>query len=184
MSDVSDIDYSTWLTKDQAAAAIGVTPKSIERFASAGQIQQARWQPARRGPKRVVYHPDDVARLAVAKREGPLPPFLVPGPPAVPSNGNGRPHPDPVEALARVPADPGMKSIPGDDVLLLLTAAMRVMSETSQTSVAETPWVDIPTAALILGRSQAYVRRQIKDGCLHAERDRSVVVRRKDLEAL
>lgn len=51
---VADIDYATWLTKDQAAAAIGVTPKTVERFVDDGKIQKAYWQPGGRGPTRVV----------------------------------------------------------------------------------------------------------------------------------
>ena len=57
-------------------------------------------------------------------------------------------------------------------------------SLTSENSQKSTPWVDIPTAAALLGRSQAYVRRQIKAGTLHAERDRCLVVRREDVEHL
>lgn len=182
MSDrVADIDYATWLTKDQAAEAIGVTPKTVERFVDDGKIQKAYWQPGGRGPTRVVYQPDDVAKLAAARQPGPLPPFLMPGPPAVPANGNGRPSSDPPEALARVPADPGMKSIPGDEVLWLLTTAMRVMSETSQTS---TLYLNLQEAAAFTGLTVTFLRRMIKLGTLTAIKDRGWKIRKKDLEAL
>jgi len=184
MTDVSDIDYTTWLTKAQAAEALGVTPKTVERFVDDGKIQKSYWQPGGRGPTRVVYAPDDVARVATDRQRGPLPAFVVPSG-APNANGNGDRSLSVVSDQENLTRSPAPGSPAGEDVLrLLVGAALKVMSETSQTSVAETPWVDIPTAALILGRSQAYVRRQIKDGCLHAERDRCVVVRRKDLEAL
>lgn len=170
-------DYSTWLTKQQAAEAIGVTTKSVERFVQAGQIQQARWQREGRGPLLAVYHPDDVARIAQARRGGPLPPFVVPG-----TNGNGH-----SQALAQVESklDPsGMQLTvpPGDDVLrLLFAAALRAVSETSQTV---TVFVTIPEASALSGLSQTYLRRKIAAGELKAEKDRGWKIRRKDLESL
>ena len=130
-------DYATWLTKEQAAEAIGVTTKTVERFVQAGQIQQARWQPEGRGPIRAVYQPDDVARLAQERRPGPLPPFLLPvgatGSLEPPTNGNGRA----TAALERV-GTAGLQNRetgPGEDLLrVLVAAAVKVMSQTSETS--------------------------------------------------
>ena len=48
-------DYSTWLTKQQAAAAIGVTTKTIERRAGAWRLHKARWRRPDGGPTLTVY---------------------------------------------------------------------------------------------------------------------------------
>jgi excisionase family DNA binding protein len=178
---VSDIDYATWLTKAQAAEAMGVTPKTVERFVHDGKIQHTRWQPGGRGPTRVVYHPDDVARVAAERQRGPLPPFLVPGPPVAPTNGNGH------QALARVPADLTTSSLSqtggaGEEFFrVLVAAAVRVRSETSQTSVA---FLTITEASAFTGLTQAFLKRMIAQGTLTAIKDRGWKIRRKDLEAL
>ena len=170
-------DYATWLTKDQAAAAIGVTTKSIERFVQAGQIQQARWQRDGRGPQLAVYQPDDVARIAAERQPGPLPPFLVPAS-TVSAAGNGHGS---VNALT--PSEDRLESIrPGEDLLrALVGAAVRVMSETSQTPAL---FLTIAEASAVTGLSQAFLKRMIEAGTLSAVRDRGWRIRRKDLEAL
>ncbi len=172
-------DYATWLTKQQAADAIGVTTKSVERFVQAGAIQQARWQRDGRGPLLAVYHPDDVARIAQERQRGPLPAFVVPGSTRSP-NGNG--HGD-VQALARVPAEGGSGSlVRGDDLLLALSRLLCAVSETSQTS--QTLFLTIPEAAAVSGFSQAYLRRKCQFGWSGAIKDGAWKIRRKDLEAL
>lgn len=176
-------DYATWLTKQQAAEAIGVTTKTVERFVQAGQIQQARWQRDGRGPALAVYQPDDVARIAQERRPGPLPPFLVPGS-NLPANGNGNSSLGKPSALAIAPpaVSPIRDNASGEDLLrALVTAAVTAMSQTSQTS---TLFVDLREASLATGLTQAYLRRLIEDGTLKAIRDRGWRIRRKDLEAL
>jgi excisionase family DNA binding protein len=178
---MSGSDYSTWLTKQQAAEAIGVTTKTVERFVQAGQIQQARWQRDNRGPLLAVYHPDDVARLATERRQGPLPPFVVPGS-TLPANGNG------AQAHALVRGDhedlgwgPGAPAPSNDLLRVLVHAATRVMSETSETS---TLFVTIQEASVLTGLTQAYLRRRVEAGTLTAVKDRGWRIRRKDLEQL
>jgi excisionase family DNA binding protein len=171
-------DYATWPTKQQAAEAIGVTTKTVERLAQEGQLQQARWRRPTGGPELAVYHPADVARLAAARRPGPPAPFLVPataGAGAVAGNGH---HSHEPEALVPVPT----VSASGEELLrALVTAAVRVMSETSQTS---TLFVTLQEAAALSGLSQTHLRRRIADGTLPAIRDRGWRIRRRDLETL
>src|SRR5205823_12754382 len=63
VSDTSrTVELSDWLTKQQAADAIGVSTKAIERFAQAGKLEQ-RFRAQAHGPKVAVYFPDDVAKL-------------------------------------------------------------------------------------------------------------------------
>ncbi len=61
-------DYSTWLTKQQAADAIGVSTKTVEKLAADKKLEQAVWRPDNRGMPRAVYQPDDVARMAQERR--------------------------------------------------------------------------------------------------------------------
>jgi len=173
-------DYATWLTKQQAADAIGVTTKSVERFVQAGQIQQARWQRDGRGPLLAVYQPDDVARIAQERQPGPLPPFLVPG--ANGSNGsNGGPHRDPHEGLAHIESTPNLHGIqlgPGEDLFrALVSAARKVMSETSQTSA----YVAKAEALALAGISDSELRKAVQAGEVKMRGRR---YRRMDLEAL
>jgi len=174
-------DYATWPTKAQAAAALGVTPKTVERFVQAGQIQQARWRRQGRGPALAVYHPDDVARLAAERRLGPLPAFVVPAP-AVAGNGNGRGAKFPaVSDRQRVAPQPADALAAG---LQAFVAALRAVSETSETlaQTSATPrYVDRATALRITGVSAAELRKAVQAGEIHR---RGRAYSRKDCEAL
>ena len=44
-------DYSTWLTKQQAADAIGVSTKQIERWTQEKRLQVAKWKRPEGGPR-------------------------------------------------------------------------------------------------------------------------------------
>lgn len=176
-------DYATWVTKQQAAEAIGVTTKTVERLVQAGQIQQARWQRDGRGPLLAVYQPDDVARIALERHRGPLPPFLVPPGAEVPANGNGHSGLSAIDPRA-ISNQESESLVSGDDVLkVLVAAAVRVLSETSQTP---TLYVTVRDAAAILGLSQADVHALIHDGDLphRLTRRGGIRIRRKDLEQL
>jgi len=173
------IDLSTWLTKQEAAARLGVSTKAIEGFTRAGKLEQ-RFRPQAGSPHVAVYFPDDVIKLAQERTPG-LAPFVLPVGTALPANGNGHP---PSTALDRVPAAGDQLLGPGDDLLrVLVTAARPVMSETSQTP---TLWVTVKEAAAILGFPQADVRRLLADGDLdHRRTGRGGIrIRRTDLEQL
>ncbi len=170
-------DYSTWLTKEQAAAAIGRSTKAIERATRAGKLEQ-RFRPQAGSPDVAVYFPDDVAKLAQERHTKGAKEFLVPGP-VGPANGNGHHG---AAALAIVPAVGGS----GEELLrALVTAAVHLMSQTSQT-VSETSalFLTLPQAAAVSGLSRACLRRKIAEGTLKAEKDRGWKIRRKDLEQL
>jgi hypothetical protein len=178
---MSDPDYSTWLTKQQAADWIGVTTKTIERLAQDGKIQQAAWRPENRGPERAVYHPEDVAHIASERRPG-LSPFVVPRVGDRSANGNG--HAVGI-AVVRNPEsrDSSALALPvGDDpIRLLFGAALRAVSEKSETPPL---FLTIPEAAVVSGFSQAYLRRKCQAGWSGAIKDRAWKIRRKDLEQL
>lgn len=177
---VSDTDYASWLTKAEAAAAIGVTTKTVERLAEKGTIQQRLTQRQGRGPTLAVYQPDDVVRVAQERRQSPAA-FVLPAGVTSPVNGNGHSIPN---ALALSPqAQP-----PGDDVLrLVFAAALRAVSETSETPT--TVYLDVDQAAAFLNWTPRDLRRAIRAGDVPTRnkerRDwRTWRIRRKDLEAL
>jgi hypothetical protein len=174
------IDLSDWLTKQEAADRIGVSTKAIERFTRAGKLEQ-RFRPQAGSPHVAVYFPADVATLAQARQRAPVP-FVLEASSDVPANGNGH---HAVRALDRVTASVTSGDdllSPGDNLLrVLVAAAARVMSETSQTPSL---FLTIPEASRVSGLSQAYLKRRIAAGTLPAERDRGWRIRRKDLEAL
>jgi excisionase family DNA binding protein len=185
---VSDtrIDLSTWLTKPQAAAAIGVSTKAIERFTQAGKLEQ-RFRPQAHGPKVAVYFPDDVQKLVQERRQGATP-FVLPAGPDSTTNGNGQRHPAslPSTHISEI-------TYPGGDPLRAFAAAVyaAVMSQTSQAAgnrndaeLEQKMFLTLPEASAITGLTQAYLRRAIEDGTLKAIKDRGWRIRRKDLETL
>jgi hypothetical protein len=176
---VSDIGaLADWLTKREAAAAIGVSTKAIERFAAARKLEQ-RSRPQARGPAVAVYHPQDVARLAAERRTSPPAPFVVPdGAPPVSGKGDGI-----ADRLAIAGSPVG-----GDDALQRFATALvrAVGSQTSETwaPMSQTLFVTITQAAAVSGLSSACLRRLIADGTLKALKDRGWRIRRRDLEML
>lgn len=170
------------LTKQQAADRIGVTTKTIERLTHDGKLHPTRWRRPTGGPAVVVYDPDEVDRIAQARQPAALPSILVPTGKELPTNGNGSGS----TALAHMEStlDPsGIQRAPGEDFFrVLVAAAGRVLSETSQTP---TLFLTIKEASLATGLTQAYLRRRCEDGTLKAIRDgRRWRIRRTDLEAL
>lgn len=167
-----------WLTKPEAADAIGRSTKAVERLVKAGKLQQAFRRQA--GSADVaVYHPDDVARIAQERRAGPLPAFLVPGPAVAPSNGNGKGTDALIRAGAAAISQPPATD-PGPDVLrVLVTAARQLLSETSQTPTPA--YVPKPEALAIAGVSAGELRKAVQAGEVKTRGRR---YRRTDLEQL
>jgi len=166
--------YAGWLTKDEAATALHVTPKTIERLAAAGKIHQGATQPQGRGPVRAVYHPDDVARL-VAERRTEARAFVLPAGVTSPVSGNGHGHD---EVGIRAFRKPEGAHSTGEELLRAFAVALRQMSETSQTQPA---YVDKTEALAIAGVSSRELRAAVQAGEV---KQRGRRYRRQDLEAL
>lgn len=69
--------YTDWLTKEEAAAALQVSTKTVEKFAAEGRLHSAMTKSPETGATRVKYHPRDVDKL----RKERLPdakPFVLP----------------------------------------------------------------------------------------------------------
>jgi hypothetical protein len=191
-----DPDYSSWLTKQQAADAIGVSTKTVEQLAKDRKIERAVWRPDNRGMPRAVYQPDDVARMA-QERRGEAPAFVLPV--GVPGSGNGNghhAHADPGEALTVTGGTPA-----GADAVRVFLEALvsAVISQSSQSSESSQsfenrPVLTLEEAATVSGWSVGFLRRARAQGRLPADRDRwrgadgrwhvGWKIRRKDLEAL
>jgi hypothetical protein len=179
---MSEPEYATWPTKQQAANTIGVSTKTIEKLAADRQIEQALYRPQNRGAAKAVYNPDDVARIASARRPAPAP-FVLPAGPTSPGNGNG--HHTGISPISPLTGQPS-----GEEILkLVFAAALRSLTgehaenrEKSQNS--EKLFLTIPEAADVSGFSQAYLRRKCQEGWTGAIKDGAWKIRRKDLEAL
>jgi len=175
-------DYATWLTKAQAAEAIGVSTKTIEKLAADRRIEQAVYRRPTGGPPIVVFHPDDVARIAQERRTAPAPFVLPADPTSRDQAGNGNGH---GRALAPQPA--GLVTPSGEDVLrLVFAAALRALSaekpatsESSEKPVAA--YVAKAEALALSGLSATELRKAVQAGEVTMRGRR---YRRKDLEAL
>lgn len=146
-------DYSTWLTKQQAADAIGVSTKHVERLANEKQLQHARWKRPEGGAWFSVYHPEDVARIASQRNPGAA--FVMP-------DGDTAAKQATTAIATRQPAP--------EQFMQALVAAVSGMSRTSQNGVrtSERLFLTIPEAADFSGLPQSYLRALMKEEKLPA----------------
>jgi hypothetical protein len=172
-------DYATWLTKQQAADAIGVSTKTIEQWAIEGKLQRAVWRLQGRGAQKAVYQPDDVARIAAERRGSPVA-FVLPASVTAPVNGNGHQTGiSPLTPLTSTAADVA-------SVLCSLVAALQALSparaETSENSEkSAAAYVDKTAALAIAGVSYGALRAAVQAGEV---KQRGRRYRRQDLEQL
>jgi hypothetical protein len=173
-------DYSTWLTKQQAADALAMSTKQIERWAQDKRLQCAKWKRPGGGPAIVVYHPADIERIA-RDRNPDAEPFVLPAAAAAEKPAVNGSH-----AIALRQQSPA-------EVLQAFAAAFRDASQTSQTGVgsvrlAERLYLTIGEASEYTGLGIGYLRRQIAEQKLElvkgAGPHRADVLRRADLEKL
>lgn len=180
---MTDTDLSTWLTIADAANAIGVSTRTVERLAHDRKLEQ-RLRPQAGSPPVAVYNPTDVARIALERSPAPPPFVLGADPPSASTNGNGRGQ------SLKESSGSFLQPLPaGDDpIRQLFAAALRaVLSPPSpplSATVSEKLFLTIPEAAAASGLSQACLRRLIADKTLPAVRDRGWRIRRRDLELL
>lgn len=167
-------DYSTWLTKQQAADAIGVSTKLVEQLAKGRKIQTAKWKRPEGGPRLSVYHPGDVARERTARNPDAEPFVLAPGQDAPTADDRG------VAVAVRQPG--------AEQFLQALAAAVGGTSQNSQSHsvrTAERLFLTIPDAADYSGLPQSHIRGLMKTGALKAMKTGGGWrIRRADLEKL
>jgi excisionase family DNA binding protein len=179
---MATLDYSTWLTKQQAADTIGVSTKTVESLAKDRKIEQAAWRPQGRGAERAVYNPDDVARIAADRTPG-RPAFVLPAV-STPTNGNRDQagHHTQLATASRGAAGPEAAAA---YLQAMLTAILGASSQTSESSQkSETTFLTVAEASAVTGLTQAYLLRAIAAQTLPAVKDRGWRIRRRDLEQL
>jgi excisionase family DNA binding protein len=173
-------DYSTWMTKQQAADALSLSTKMIEKLAAEKKLQTAKWKRPEGGPSIAVYHPADVERVA-RERNPDAEPFVLPAEAAdrKPTNGSAAAH-----GLAVRPPS-------AEQFLQAFAAAVSGASQSSETRrvrLAEQLYLTIPEAAEFTGLGVGYVRRLVTEGKLALVKGagprRADVLRRLDLEKL
>lgn len=181
-------DYSTWMTKQQAADTLAVSTKQIERWANDKRLQCGKWKRPEGGPAIVVYHPADIERIAQDRNPG-VEAFVLPaveGIAKVRTLANAGPKPtNGAHALAVLQPS-------GEQLLEALAATVSGMSQTSQTHhpvrLAERIYLTIGEAVDYTGLGSAYLRRQIAVGNLDLVKGAGPhgadVLRRKDLDKL
>lgn len=163
------MDADGWLTKAEAATALGVGERTVERLASRGALT-ARMRPG----FPTVYNPSDVATLASAGRTVHR---AAIAPAGQAGNGHG--------ALAR--RDDASTDQFLERVVRFLDAVGErlALGPTGPTGpTAPTLFVGLAEASAIAGLSPSCLRRLIKAGTLPARRDRGLKIRRRDLEGL
>jgi hypothetical protein len=161
---VAQVDYSTWITKQDAARTIGVHTKQIERWAQEKKIQVRKWKRPTGGTPIVVCHPDDVERIA-KDRNLTTETFVIPGlsPFSVTANN------PPSQTLSVRPSS-------ADQILDALAAAVKAreaLTETSRyfTLTSETGlslWLTLNEAVDYSGLPRAILVHMIETGELKA----------------
>lgn len=175
-------DYSTWLTKQQAADAIGVSTKQIERWAQEKRLQAARWKRPEGGPAIVVYHPDDVERIA-KERNPAAQAFVMPA-----GADDGQADKGTAVAVRQPSPEQFIQAL----VSAMSQTSQNGVSQTSQTHpgvrLAERLFMTVAEAAEYTGLGVRHIRKQIEDGKLKSLKGAGPrgadVLRRADLESL
>lgn len=156
-----------WLTKQEAAAVLGMAEKSLDRMATRGEIQKTMRKRVGLAPQ-AVFHPGDIER---AKAERERQPFVMP------ATGNGTAGPTGVPALS----SSGGAAVSLPAVLQTLAEAIRP----DGVRLAEKIHLTITEASAYAGLPKAHLRRLIADKKLPAlKTGAGWRIRRRDLEAL
>lgn len=165
-------DYSTWLTKQQAADAIGVSTKTVEQLAKDRKIQAARWKRPETGATIVVYHPGDVQRIR-EERNPDAEPFVLPA--------ESLHFPSDSKAVA-------VSTPPQNFMDFLHAVASQNSEKRSEVRLSERLFLSLEQAADYTGLGVGHLRRLIADGKLiplkGAGPRGAAVIRRADLEKL
>lgn len=154
------IDTSGWLTKQQAADAIGVSTKTVEQLALRKEIEQGkRIRPGR--PAIAVYNPQDVERVSKERNPDAVP-FVLP--PAAPGEAVST-------EIART-----SQNFPN-----LLEAALL---QAVQRPAAPRLFMGVDEASEYSGLPKSYLKELIREGKIGLKTGAGWRIRRADLEAL
>jgi hypothetical protein len=165
-------NYATWLTKQQAADAIGISTKTIEKLADEGKLQWAKWKRPEGGNEIMVYHPRDVERQR-KKKNPEAKPFILPP---------EKPPQRETAVAVRLPAaiKPPVRNNRDNQLLQVL----QLLASQRSNSL----YLTLPEAAKYTGLGIGYLRRLVESGTLvplkGAGSHGAMVFRRTHLEAL
>lgn len=164
------MDADSWLTKAEAATALGVSGRSVERLAARG-VLTSRMRPG----FPTMYNPDDVDKVASAGRTVHRAALATAvQPPRV--NGHG------AAALVRHP-EPTAEALVEPIVRFLELVTAR-LGNGPTAPTGPTLFLTLAEASSVSGLSETYLRRQITEQKLSAVKDRGWRIRRRDLEQL
>lgn len=175
---MTDQDLLDWPSKQEAAARLGVTVKTIERLTRAGKLER-RFRNRPGTSPIAVYDPKDVITVQ-AERSKPQPPHVQAAPPA--GNGAGPYAGDAIVPLARPSEVQHVATILSEIGAIF----QKTLSHTSHTPSHTAIFLTVDEAAVYSGLPARELRRAIKSGDLPARKTvrAGLRIRRKDLDAL
>lgn len=168
-------DYSTWLTKQQAADVLNVTPKTVERMAADRKIEQAIWKRPRK-PAIAVFHPEDVQRIWKERHPDNAEAFVIP-PDATANALDKTPVPHAAAPNAELPRMEGF--------MRLLLEGQKAQ-ESGISELRYKLFLTVREASVYSGLPQSYLQKLIESGELATItlNNGSKRIRRIDLERL
>lgn len=179
--------YSDWLTKKQTADALGVSTKTVEKFAADKLLQFVMTKNPQTGATMVKYHPRDVRKLR-KQRMPDAAPFVLPPDGTVKILDNDPPARGPAGAeLMELPAAPGIGAALVKTLAEGMTRATAQMFERQANAVPlhRRLYLTRAEAAAYSGLPQSEINQRIKTRELPAIRTgRGWRIRRRDLEEL
>ena len=170
-------DYSGWLSKAQAAAALEVSTKTLDRMAAQKLIEQAIWRRPGK-PAIAVFYPPDVEKLWKARNPDATPPFVVP-------EAQEDPGPPPeTAALARSTAHGAQNTLA---VLLEALGHASATPAVPAVAIRDKLFLTLAEAVSYSGLPPVYLRTLIANGTLTAVKvdgRGSLRIKRGDLDRL
>jgi hypothetical protein len=160
-------DLSDWLTRSEAARALGVNEHTLRRMTERGEGPERRDRPRPGRKPEPLYNPDDVDRLVAAKT-----PARVMATEALATTPDGQLTPGAQQLLA---------------ILERMAASLAQRPEPRALAAPEAdrgPWTTLKAASAQSGLSARLLRRLVAAGELPAIRDRAIKVRLGDVSNL
>ena len=161
------INLNTWLTDKEAAARLGVAPRTLDREIERGHLHPQRRPVPGRKPER-VWDPEEIQSKMPAPPARVIPPSStalaeLSGPSNLPAslNGNGL--------------------IPPEAQMAIIARLVEMVADARQTPK---PWITLTEASETTGLTRKLLRRLIANGSLEGIRDVAIKVHRESLETL
>ncbi|SRR5712691_11442869 len=186
-------DLSTWLTKADAAARLGISQRTLDRLDAKGEGPECRNRPRPGKRPEPVYSPSDVETLAAAK------PAMIAATSPIGPQRSGLMDPTPAGIGVQRATHGGLidPSRPADSagtqdlqrpfgmvLARVIEHLAGAAAAVAQSQREPTPWLTMPEAAAYTGLSETLLRRLARSGQLESMLDGARKVRRRDLDTL